>query len=122
MSRCRQAWRGSRLKRGYRQSSRRQHLLGQIHGKLVHGLDLSVGLAVIQDQPEFGGQAADPDRFHRLPPVGLQAVIVELEGMARRGATIDEPPRAPPSHLSSPLPELGFAQNLEKVQRQGKLA
>ena len=36
---------------------------GHVHGKLVHGLDLGVDLAVIQDQPEFGGPAAEPDRL-----------------------------------------------------------
>ena len=34
-----------------------QHPLGHVHGKLVHGLDLGVGFAAVQDEPDVGGPA-----------------------------------------------------------------
>ena len=43
--------------------ARVQHPLAHLHGKLAHELPLSVGLAAVQDQPEVGGPAVEPDRF-----------------------------------------------------------
>ena len=40
-----------------------QHPLGHLHGELAHGLDLGVGFAVVQYEPEVGGPAAEPDRL-----------------------------------------------------------
>ena len=42
---------------------RRPAPLGHVQGKVVHGFDLGVGLAAIQDQPEVGDLAAEPDRL-----------------------------------------------------------
>ena len=63
---------------------------------------------------DVGIGRVEPGRLHRLVPVGLQAVLVELEGMSRRHD--DEPPRPGPSHPSGPLLEFTHRVGQSQVE------
>ena len=55
-----------------------------------------------------------PGRLHRLPPVGRQAILVELEGAARRDD--DKTARAVAPHPASPLPDASHRVGQPQVE------